>query len=80
MLSERSLNPSERAGDAQGVMAVGRSLGPLIGGAFVDLGSLISLAVIACVGTVASGVTVIGVQEGRELLPPTDPRTTEGTG
>jgi predicted MFS family arabinose efflux permease len=80
MLTERSLNPSERAGDAQGLMAVGRSIGPIIGGAFVDLGSLIALGVITCVGTVASGVTVIGVQEGRELLPPTDPRTIESPG
>jgi MFS family permease len=80
MLSERSLNASERAGDAQGLMAVGRSFGPIIGGAFVDLGSLISLSVITCVGTVASGLTVIGVQEGRELLPPTDPRTVESPG
>jgi len=80
MLSERSLNPSERAGDAQGLMAVGRSLGPIIGGAFVDLGSLIALGVITCVGTVASGVTVIGVQEGREHLPPTDPRTVDPAG
>lgn len=77
MLSERSLNPAERAGDAQGLMAVGRSIGPIIGGAFVDLGSLVSLAAITCVGTVASGVTVIGVQEGREHLPPTDPRTVD---
>jgi len=75
MLSERSLAPSERAGDAQGLMAVGRSIGPILGGAFVDLGSLTALAVIAAVGLVGSGATVIGVQEGRDMLPPTDPRT-----
>jgi DHA1 family inner membrane transport protein len=75
MLSDRSLAPSERAGDAQGLMAVGRAVGPVLGGAFVDLGSLSALAVICGVGLAGSGVTVIGVQEGRELLPPTDPRT-----
>ena len=75
MLSDRSLSPSERAGDAQGLMAVGRATGPILGGAFVDLGSLTSLAVIAGVGLTGSGVTVIGVQEGREMLPPTDRRT-----
>jgi len=31
--------------------------------------------VIAGVGLAGSGATVIGVQEGREVLPPTDPRT-----
>jgi hypothetical protein len=75
MLSDRSLAPSERAGDAQGLMAVGRAIGPILGGAFVDLGSLTGLAVIAGVGLVGSGATVIGVQEGREMLPPSDPRT-----
>jgi DHA1 family inner membrane transport protein len=75
MLSDRSLTPSERAGDAQGLMAVGRAIGPILGGAFVDLGSLTALAVIAGVGLTGSGATVIGVQEGREMLPPTDPRT-----
>ena len=75
MLSERSLKPSERAGDAQGLMAVGRAIGPILGGAFVDLGSLTGLAVVAGVGLAGSGATVIGVQEGREMLPPTDQRT-----
>ncbi len=75
MLSDRSLSPSERAGDAQGLMAVGRSLGPVLGGAFVDAGSLVTLAVVSAVGLTASGAMVIGVQEGREHLPPTDPRT-----
>jgi predicted MFS family arabinose efflux permease len=75
MLSDRSLTPSERAGDAQGLMAVGRSVGPILGGAFVDLGSLTALGVIAGVGLVGSGAMVVGVKEGREMLPPTDPRT-----
>lgn len=76
MLSDRSLTPAERAGDAQGLMAVGRAIGPILGGAFVDLGSLTGLAVVAGVGLTGSGATVIGVQEGREMLPPTDSRTT----
>lgn len=75
MLSDRSLSPSERAGDAQGLMAVGRSIGPVLGGAFVDVGSLGTLAVVSAVGLTTSGAMVIGVQEGREHLPPTDPRT-----
>ena len=75
MLSDRSLAPSERAGDAQGLMAVGRAFGPIVGGAFVDLGSVTGLAAVAGVGLIGSGATVIGVQEGREMLPPSDPRT-----
>lgn len=75
MLSDRSLTPSERAGDAQGLMAVGRAVGPVMGGTFVDLGSLTALAVITGVGMAGAGATVVGVQQGREMLPPTDPRT-----
>jgi hypothetical protein len=56
-------------------MAVGRSIGPVLGGAFVDVGSLVTLAVVSAVGLTTSGAMVIGVQEGREHLPPTDPRT-----
>ncbi len=67
MLSERSLDPSERAGDAQGYMAVGRSLGPLVGGGFADAGAYASLAIVAGAGLAIS----IGVQEGRHRLPPT---------
>jgi DHA1 family inner membrane transport protein len=76
MLSDRSLSPSERAGDAQGLMAVGRSLGPVLGGAFVDMGSLATLGIVTAAGLGLSGAMVVGVQEGREHLPPTDSRTT----
>ncbi len=75
MLVNRSLEPSERAGDGQGLMALGRSLGPAMGGYFVDVGGLTTLAVISSLGITASGGVVIGVKQGREMLPPTDPRT-----
>lgn len=75
MLSQRSLHPSERAGDAQALMAVGRALGPAMGGAFVDAGALVALSSVSAVGLSLAGATVIGVQEGRDRLPPTDPRT-----
>lgn len=35
-LAERSANPSDRAGDAQAVMAAGRVVGPFVGGAIID--------------------------------------------
>lgn len=75
MLVARSLRPDERAGDAQALMAFGRSLGPGFGGLMVDGGSLGALAVATGAGLALSGVIVVGVQEGREALPPTDPRT-----
>ncbi len=71
MLTDRSLEPAERAGDAQGVMAVGRSLGPLLGGFAFDSGAVAGLAVVAGTGIAAAGATVVGVQEGRHRLPPT---------
>jgi DHA1 family inner membrane transport protein len=75
MISARSLQPSERAGDTQGLMAVGRAFGPAMGGMFVDASALIALSWITGLGLATSGATVIGVKEGRERLPPTDPRT-----
>ena len=75
MLVDRSLEPSERAGDGQGVLALGRAAGPVLGGAFVDAGAYTGLAVTTCVGVAVSGLTVVGVKEGRDRLPPTDPRT-----
>ena len=75
MLVDRSLEPSERAGDGQGVMALGRAAGPALGGAFVDAGALVALAVTSATGIAIAGATVIGVEEGRDRLPPTDNRT-----
>jgi predicted MFS family arabinose efflux permease len=75
MLRDRSLEPSERAGDAQGVLALGRAAGPALGGAFVDAGALTALAVTSAVGVAISGLSVVGVKAGRDRLPATDPRS-----
>lgn len=75
MLAARSLRRDERAGDAQALMAFGRSVGPGIGAPMVDAGSFTALAVFSGVGLTLSGLIVTGVQEGREHLPPTDVRT-----
>jgi predicted MFS family arabinose efflux permease len=75
MLVDRSLEPSERAGDGQGVMAVGRAFGPAMGGAFIDIGTIAGLAITSALGIMASGLSVVGVKQGREHLPPSDPRT-----
>jgi DHA1 family inner membrane transport protein len=73
MLAERSLAPGERAGDAQGVMAIGRAIAPAIGGGFADAAAYVGLAAVAGAGLTVAGVVVVGVQEGREHLPPTEP-------
>ena len=74
MLSERSLQPAERAGDAQGIMAVGRALGPIMGGIFADADRFTALAIVSASGIAAAGLVTTGVKEGRERLPPSDPR------
>jgi len=74
MLADRSNEPGERAGDAQGYMAIGRTIGPAVGGAFVDASAFLLLSVVAAIGMAASGGIVIAVQEGREGLPPTAPQ------
>lgn len=73
MLAARSLHPAERAGDAQGAMAAGRALAPLLGGGFADAGAYSALAVVSGIGLSAAGLAIAGVQEGRDRLPPTDP-------
>ena len=59
-------------------MAMGRSLGPLLGGGLTDAGAFRTLAIVAGAGVTLSGLTVVGVQEGRDRLPPTDPRVESG--
>ena len=73
MMAERSLDPGERAGDAQGIMAIGRTVAPTIGAGFADAGAYIPLALVSGIGVTVSGAIVMAVQEGRELLPPTVP-------
>jgi predicted MFS family arabinose efflux permease len=65
LLSARSLEPGERAGDAQGWMAFGRAAGPLGGGLFIDASAHVALALTAASGLMAAGTIVSGVQWGR---------------
>jgi MFS family permease len=55
LLAERSRYPNERAGDAQAVMAAGRVVGPLVGGAAYAL----SPATLGIVGFVVIGVAAL---------------------
>lgn len=74
MLSARSLEPGERAGDAQGWMAFGRAAGPLVGGFLVDGAAYTTLAIAAASGLGVAGGIVAGVEWGRGALPATDGR------
>ncbi len=78
MLTERSLLPDERAGHAQGLMAVGRAIGPLVGGHFADSGAWTTLAIVAGSGLALGGGSIVAVDEGRDRLPPSDPRVFAG--
>lgn len=56
LLAEKSLTPSERIGDAQAMMAVGRVLGPLLGGFALGATQFARLSVVgALVMTAAAG-------------------------
>lgn len=58
LLAERSLTPSERVGDAQAVMAVGRVIGPVIGGIALGSGQFVRLSVS---GAVVMGIAAIAI-------------------
>lgn len=58
LLADRSRYPEERAGDAQAVMAAGRVVGPLAGGAVLDVGSPIVLGI---VGAGVLGIAGLGL-------------------
>lgn len=63
MLTERSLTPSERMGDAQAAMAVGRVFGPVVGafalgaGLFTRL-SVVGAVLMGCAAAVIGGVEI----------------------
>ncbi|HET9259093.1 MAG TPA: MFS transporter [Acidimicrobiia bacterium] len=72
LLAERSLNPSERMGDAQASMAAGRVFGPLVGGFVLGAGSFAALSAVGALVMAVSAAVVGGVEahRGREAGPP----------
>ena len=69
MLTERSLTPSERMGDAQAAMAVGRVFGPVVGafalgaGLFTRL-SMVGAVLMGCAAAVIGGVELYRIRGG----------------
>ncbi len=64
-LAERSLVPSERIGDAQAAMAVGRAIGPLAGGALLAGSGFTLLGIAAGAGMLVAALLVGGVDRYR---------------
>jgi predicted MFS family arabinose efflux permease len=58
LISERSVHAADRIGDAQAVMAVGRVVGPTIGGVLVATGSYAVLGIVAGAIIVVGGVVI----------------------
>jgi DHA1 family inner membrane transport protein len=65
MLTERSLHPSERMGDAQAGMASGRVLGPILGGLALGAGQFARLSVTGAAVVMAAGILIGGVEAYR---------------
>lgn len=67
LLAQRSAHPSDRAGDAQAVMAFGRVLGPAFGGLMIEAGSLRALGWITGTAIIAAALTLAVIE--RRTLP-----------
>ncbi len=66
LLAARSNTPSERVGDAQAAMAVGRVFGPVMGGIALGMGQFALLSWVGA-GVMATSALVVGVVERYRL-------------
>ncbi len=66
MLAARSLRPDERMGDAQSLMAVGRVVGPGLGGLILGADRFVGLSAFSSSVMAASAVTVGAVSRRRD--------------
>jgi predicted MFS family arabinose efflux permease len=65
LLAERSLTPTERVGDAQAVMAVGRVIGPVVGGSALAAGGFVTLSVSGATFIALAAISVLVVERYR---------------
>lgn len=70
MLAERSVSPSERMGDAQASMAMGRVVGPVVGGLALGAGAFSRLSWVGAMVMIGSGLIVAMVEVYRRTAPP----------
>lgn len=69
VLADRSVNPADRAGDAQAVMAVGRIFGPLLGASLLEPFGAATLGLVGGGLMLTAGVMVLLVEL---VVPPRD--------
>lgn len=62
MIADRSLNPSERMGDAQAAMAAGRVVGPILGALALGAGQFTRLSLVGAAVMVVSAIIVGAVE------------------
>lgn len=65
LITERSLHPSERMGDAQAALATGRVFGPIVGGFALGAGQFTRLSVIGASVIAVAALVVAGVESYR---------------
>lgn len=70
LLADRSINPSERMGDAQAAMAAGRVVGPLLGGAALGAGQFARLSIVGSSVILAAAVAIAVVEWYRQRTDP----------
>lgn len=68
LITERSLHPSERMGDAQAAMATGRVIGPVMGGLALGAGQFTRLSLVGATVMIVAGFVVAGVEWYRVRL------------
>jgi DHA1 family inner membrane transport protein len=68
LIAERSLNPSERMGDAQAAMAAGRVFGPVMGGLALGAGQFTRLSITGA-AVMAVAALIVGVVEWHRARP-----------
>ena len=71
-LAARSANPADRAGDAQSVMAMGRVVGPFLGGAVIDGVGARWLGLVGSGLMLAAAGAIFAVRQGVRPRPPAD--------
>jgi len=67
VLAAASNYPAERAGDAQAMMAIGRLIGPFLGGLMLDGPGSLALAFTSCTMMIAAAIAVLSVRARNTL-------------
>ncbi len=66
LLAEKSITPTERVGDAQALMALGRVFGPVVGGVAIAGANFGRLSIVGGTIMMVSAAIAVGVEWGRK--------------